>query len=250
MLLAIDAGNTDVKLGLFDGPELLHIGRVPTRGDRYDYKPYLERFVKAIYDREVEAVIISSVTDLNFLCLFPPEIFNLNPVFVDHTMKTGLTILYDDPSELGADRIVDAVAAVEKYGAPCIVVDFGSATTFNAINSEREFLGGMIVPGIMTAFSALVDRTANLKRVVQFEWPYHVIGSSTYESLQSGWFFGTIDMVDALIKRIRQKMGGSPKVIATGGLAGLLETRCECIDIFDETLTLDGLRILYEMNKA
>jgi type III pantothenate kinase len=251
MLLAIDAGNTAVKLGVFQGPELLKTWRVNrdllrTAGEDGIQAPGL--FDDIEY---VDAVIISSVVpDLNSkLQRLTEQHLHVTPTFVDHTTNTGLTILYDDPSELGSDRIVDAVGAVAKYGAPCIVIDFGTATTFNAINSRREYLGGIIVPGITTAAGALASRAAKL-RLVEFERPRKVIGSSTVEALQSGMYFGTVATVDRLIELIWKEMDGSPKVVATGGLAPLMEHASEYIDAVDETLTLDGLRIIYERNKA
>lgn len=255
MLLAIDAGNSDVKLGVFQGPQLLNTWRL-NRDELRTTDEYGVQ-VRSLFDlagldaRKVEAVIISCVVPyLNYtLQWLAEQYFKVTPVFVDHTTPTGLTILYDDPSELGSDRLVDAVAAVEKYGAPCIVIDFGTATTFNAVSSRREYLGGIIVPGIMTAADALVARAAKLPPV-EFERPRKVIGSSTIEALQSGMYFGTVAMVDGLIELIREGMEGSPKVIATGGLGPLLQHASMYIDALDETLTLDGLRIIYEINKA
>ena len=255
MLLAIDAGNSDVKLGVFKGPQLLNTWRL-NRDELRTTDEYGVQ-VRSLFDlagldaRKVEAVIISCVVPyLNYtLQWLAEQYFKVTPVFVDHTTPTGLTILYDDPSELGSDRLVDAVAAVEKYGAPCIVIDFGTATTFNAVSSRREYLGGIIVPGIMTAADALVARAAKLPPV-EFERPRKVIGSSTIEALQSGMYFGTVAMVDGLIELIREGMEGSPKVIATGGLGPLLQHASMYIDALDETLTLDGLRIIYEINKA
>jgi type III pantothenate kinase len=254
MLLAIDAGNTAVKLGIFRGQELqaswrLNRDKLRT-DDEYGIQLRTLFEIDGLNAKDVEAIIISSVVpDLNYTLQWMAErYFNITPIFVDHTTDTGLQILYDRPAELGTDRLVDAVAAVEKYGAPCIVIDFGTATTFNAINSKREYLGGIIVPGIMTAADALVARTAKLPRV-DFERPSKVIGSSTVGALQSGMFYGTVSMVDGLIERIREAMPGSPKVIATGGLAPLMEHASEYIDTLDETLTLDGLRIIYERNK-
>lgn len=255
MLLAIDGGNTAVKFGVFRGPELLanwRLNRDELRtDDEYGIQLRTLFEIAGLNVKDVEAIIISSVVpDLNYRLQWMSErYFDLTPIFVDHTTNTGLTIIYDQPAELGADRIVDAVAAVEKYGAPCIVIDFGTATTFNAINSKREYLGGIIAPGIMTAADALVARTAKLPRV-DFERPRKVIGSSTVGALQSGMFYGTVSMVDGLIEQIREAMGESPKVIATGGLGPLMEHASEYIDALDETLTLDGLRIIYEMNKA
>ncbi|HET9527109.1 MAG TPA: type III pantothenate kinase [Pyrinomonadaceae bacterium] len=255
MLLAIDAGNSDVKLGVFKGPQLLNTWRL-NRDELRTTDEYGVQ-VRSLFDlagldaRKVEAVIISCVVPyLNYtLQWLAEQYFKVTPVFVDHTTPTGLTILYDDPSELGSDRLVDAVAAVEKYGAPCIVIDFGTATTFNAVSSRREYLGGIIVPGIMTAADALVARAAKLPPV-EFERPRKVIGSSTIEALQSGMYFGTVAMVDGLIELIREGMEGSPKAIATGGLGPLLQHASMYIDALDETLTLDGLRIIYEINKA
>jgi len=255
MLLAIDAGNSDVKLGVFQGPQVLKTWRL-NRDELRTTDEYGVQ-VRSLFDlagldaQKVEAVIISCVVPyLNYtLQWLAEQYFKVTPVFVDHTTHTGLTILYDDPSELGSDRLVDAVAAVEKYGAPCIVIDFGTATTFNAVSSRREYLGGIIVPGIMTAADALVARAAKLPPVA-FERPRQVVGSSTIEALQSGMYFGTVAMVDGLIELIREGMEGSPKVIATGGLGPLMEHASTYIDALDETLTLDGLRIVYEINKA
>jgi len=255
MLLAIDAGNSDVKLGVFQGPQVLKTWRL-NRDELRTTDEYGVQ-VRSLFDlagldaQKVEAVIISCVVPyLNYtLQWLAEQYFKVTPVFVDHTTHTGLTILYDDVSELGSDRLVDAVAAVEKYGAPCIVIDFGTATTFNAVSSRREYLGGIIVPGIMTAADALVARAAKLPPVA-FERPRQVVGSSTIEALQSGMYFGTVAMVDGLIELIREGMEGSPKVIATGGLGPLMEHASTYIDALDETLTLDGLRIVYEINKA
>lgn len=254
MLLAIDGGNTEVKLGVFQGPDLLKTWRLNREELRTTDEYGIQ--VRTLFDLagldagKVDAVIISSVVpDLNYTLQWLAEQFKVTPIFVDHTTNTGLTISYDEPSELGSDRIVDAVAAVEKYGAPCVVIDFGTATTFNAINSKREFLGGIIVPGIMTASNALAARAAKLK-TVEFERPRKVIASSTVGALQSGMYFGTVAMVDGLIELIREAMGGSAKVIATGGLAPLMEHASEYIDAVDETLTLDGLRIIYEINQT
>jgi type III pantothenate kinase len=200
---------------------------------------------------DVEAVIIASVVpQLNdTLKLMSQSYLQRTPVFVDHTTNTGLKILYDDPSELGVDRIVSAVAAVEKYGAPCIVVDFGTATTFNAINSRREYVGGIIAPGIMTSAEALFSRAAKLPRV-SIERPKNLIGKSTVEAMQSGLFYGYGNLVDGLVEDLGQAMQETPKVIATGGLAPVIADALHFKYEFDPNLTLDGLRIVYEINKA
>jgi type III pantothenate kinase len=245
MLLAIDAGNSAVKLGVFNGSELLKSWRL----NREELVPTLD--LAGLNAQDIEAIIISSVVPpLNdTLRTLAENHFNVTPIFVDHTTDTGLTILYDQPSELGTDRIISAVAAVEKYGAPSIVVDFGTATTFNAINSKREYLGGVIAPGLMTAADALFTRAAKLPRVV-IERPKKVIGTSTVEAMQSGIFYGYAGLVDGLIDRMREAMDETPRVIATGGLAFLMQHASKYISEVDENLTLDGLRILYEMNKA
>lgn len=255
MLLAIDAGNTNIKLGVFQGAELLTSGRMTTDASRSadEYGTQLANlFAQTSLDvKEVEAVIIASVVpSLNdTLKLMSERYLQLTPSFVGHTTNTGLKLLYDEPSELGADRIVGAVAAVEKYGAPCIVVDFGTATTFNAINSKREYLGGIIVPGIMTCADALFSRTAKLPRV-PIARPKNLIGKSTVEALQSGIFYGYGNLVDGLLEQMLHAMQETPKVIATGGLARVIDEGLHFIYEFDQNLTLDGLRIVYEKNKA
>ena len=254
MLLAIDAGNTNIKLGLFQGPELSANWRLTS--DRQRSAEEYGSELRGLFDSaginvaDVEAVIIASVVpQLNdTLKLTSESDLQLTPVFVDHTTKTGLKILYDQPAELGVDRIVSAVAAVEKYGAPCIVVDFGTATTFNAINSRREYLGGIIAPGIMTSAEALFSRAAKLPRV-SIERPKNLIGRSTVEAMQSGIFYGYGNLVDGLLDDMLQAMQETPKVIATGGLARVIGEALHSIYEFDPNLTLDGLRIVYEINR-
>jgi len=251
MLLAIDAGNTNVKLGVYQGPELRAKWRMLP--EHLGARDEIGTVVRDMFERssldvkDVEAIIIASVVpQLNdSLRLMSEHDFHLTPQFVDHTTNTGLKLLYDQPSQLGADRIVDSVAAVEKYGAPCIVVDFGTATTFNAINSKHEYLGGVIAPGIKTAADALFSRAAKLPRV-HVERPKKVIGTSTVEAMQSGIFYGYASLIDGLIERMLEAMDESPKVIATGGLARLMEHASKYIRQIDENLTLDGLRIIHE----
>ena len=160
-------------------------------------------------------------------------------------MDTGLKILYDSPADVGADRIVDAVAAVTKYGAPCIVVDFGTATTFNAVNAAHEYLGGVIAPGIMISAEALFLRAAKLPRV-EIKRPEKVIGSSTVGAMQSGLYHGYAGLVDGVLEKMIAEMNAKPRVIATGGLAPLIANASKFIEKVDGTLTLDGLRLVYE----
>ena len=175
--------------------------------------------------------------------------FELTPLFVDHTTDTGLKILYDSPSELGADRIVDAAAAVAKYGAPCIVVDFGTATTFNAVNAAHEYLGGVIAPGIMISAEALFSRAAKLPRV-EIKRPDKVIATSTIGAMQSGLYHGYAGLVDGVLEKMIAEMGSQPRVIATGGLAPLIAGASKFIEQIDDTLTLDGLRLIYERKRS
>ncbi|HEX5890767.1 MAG TPA: type III pantothenate kinase [Pyrinomonadaceae bacterium] len=240
MLLAIDAGNSNIKLALFDKSELKAQWRL-TSSD-------LSQLAELV-PKNLDAILIASVVPaLNpTLTRISEEHFSLTPVFVDHTTPTGLKILYDSPAELGADRIVDAVAAVAKYGAPCIVVDFGTATTFNAINAAGEFLGGAISPGLMTCSEALFARAAKLPRV-NFERPAKVIGASTIASMQSGIYYGYTGLVDGMLERMIAEMNVKPRVIATGGLAHAIASRY--IELRDDTLTLEGLRLVYERIKT
>lgn len=250
MLLAIDAGNSNVKMAVFDGSELLANWRLTT-DTALTSDDYGAEIRQRYAFKNLEAIVIASVIPaLNpTLTRMAEDYFQLSPLFVDHTTRTGLKILYDSPSDLGADRIVDAVAAVAKYGAPCIVVDFGTATTFNAINANSEFLGGAIAPGLGTCSEALFSRTAKLPRV-EFKRPERVIGSSTITAIQSGLYHGYASLVDGMLGRMMLEMGGAPRVIATGGLAHAIAPASEYISAVDDTLTLEGLRLVYERIKA
>ena len=197
--------------------------------------------------KAIDAVAIASVVPpLNYtLKTMAETYFRLTPLFVDDKTTTGLTILYEPASDVGADRIVDAVAAIHKYGAPCIIVDFGTATTFDVINEKGEYLGGVITPGIMISSDALFERAAKLPRV-DIKRPQRVVGSSTTTAIQSGLYHGFTGLVDGVLRKIVDEVGGAPRVIATGGLASLIATGSDFIELVDETLTLEGLRLIHE----
>jgi len=254
MLLVIDAGNTNTSLGVYRGEELVAHWRLTTNRARTvdEYGVHSRNlFQLAGLDfQAIDAIAIASVVPpLNYtLKTMAERYFDLTPLFVDHTTNTGLKILYEPESDVGADRIVDAVAAINKYGAPCVIVDFGTATTFNAINESGEYMGGVITPGIMISSDALFERTAKLPRV-DIRRPQRVIGSSTIAAMQSGLYYGYASLVDGVLRRMLEEMGGKPRVIATGGLAPLIATGSELIELVDETLTLEGLRLVYEATR-
>lgn len=251
MLLAIDVGNTNTSLGVYDGEQLVAHWRLTTARERTvdEYGVHSRNlFELAGLDfKAITAVAIASVVPpLNFTLRRMSEVyFHRTPLFVDHTTETGVPILYNPASDVGADRIVDAVAAIHKYGAPCIIVDFGTATTFDAINERGEYLGGVITPGITISSDALFARTARLPRV-EIKRPSSVIGSSTVGSMQSGLYYGYAGLVDGILKRMREELGEGVRVIATGGLAPLIATGSDYIEEIDDTLTLEGLRLVYE----
>src|SRR5438445_7045335 len=255
MLLVIDIGNTNTSLGVFDGERLATHWRLNTELSRtVDEWGVLTRnlFALAGLDfKSINAIAIASVVPpLNFtLKRMAEDYFHLTPLFVDHATDTGVPILYQPASDVGADRIVDAVAAIHRYGTPCVVVDFGTATTFDAINSKGEYLGGVITPGITISADALFERAAKLPRV-EIKRPENVIGSSTVGAMQSGLYHGYVGLVDGILRKMIDELGGAPRIIATGGLAPLIAKGSEFIGDVDETLTLDGLRLVYERARA
>lgn len=251
MLLVIDIGNTNTSLGVYDGEKLVTHWRLTTARSRTvdEWGVHARNlFALAGLDfKSIDAIAVASVVPpLNFtLKQMAERYFDLTPLFIDHTVDTGVNILYEPPSDVGADRIVDAVAAIRKYGAPCIIVDFGTATTFDAINSKGEYLGGVITPGISISSDALFQRTAKLPRV-EIKRPENVIGSTTVASMQSGLYHGYAGLVDGILSRMIAELGGTPKVIATGGLAPLIAKGSKFIEQVDEALTLEGMRLVYE----
>jgi type III pantothenate kinase len=254
MLLTIDVGNTNTVLGVFRGEALVANWRLSTaRAQTVDEYGVLTRNLLSFAGLQHEAirgVMISSVV--------PPVNWTLgemsraylgqNALFVEPGVKTGLAVLVDNPLEVGADRIVNAVAALHKYGGPCIVVDFGTAITFDAISAKGEYLGGVIAPGLGISSEALFARAARLPRV-EIKDPGTVIGKNTVTHMQAGLYYGAVDMVDGMLGRMIAELGGTPTVVATGGQASLVSRGSKYIQHTDEFLTLTGLRLIWEKNR-
>ncbi len=253
MLLAIDIGNTNTVLGVFSGTELIghwRLGSDPNRTtDEYAVLIRgLWEFAK-IPPEAVDGVIIASVVPaLNRVFSDVARAFlGKEPLLIGPGIKTGMTIKYDDPREVGADRIVNAVAAFDKYKAASIVVDFGTATTFDCVGKKGEYLGGVIAPGIGVSMEALFNKASKLPKVA-FAKPPHIIAKNTVHAMQAGSYFGYAAMVEGLLKRLFDEMGQRPVVIATGGAARQVAEEIGEIDHVDEFLTLEGLRIIYQRN--
>lgn len=255
MLLVIDVGNTNIVLGLYEGEQLIHHFRVSTRrsatADEYGalLASMIER--RGVDPRAVEGSILASVVpQLNRSFVDAcSHYFATTPLVVGPGIKTGMPILVDQPGEVGADRIVNAVAAYDRHHCPLVVVDFGTATTFDAVTRDGEYLGGAIAPGVDVAVDGLVSRTAKLPRI-ELTRPDRIIGRNTIQALQAGLFYGYVGLVDELASRMRGELGEGTRVVATGGLASLFVEASETIDEVDDWLTLDGLRILHARNTA
>ena len=254
MLLVIDVGNTNTVLGLYDGEELVHDWRIRTVIDHTvdEYGMLILNLYKnsRISSKAIKDIIISCVVPpmLNILEPLCLKYFDTMPLIVGPGVRTGMPIFYDNPKEVGADRIVNAVAAYEKYRHDLIIVDFGTATTFDYISPKGEYMGGCIAPGIMISSEALFERASKLPRV-ELTRPHDVITKDTVSGMQAGIMFGYAGLVDGIVRRIKAETGSEPIVVATGGLAKLIASEAKQIDVVDEMLTLEGLRIIYLRNR-
>jgi type III pantothenate kinase len=255
MLLAVDIGNTNIALGVFEGKNLIQHWKIRSEREKTsdEYKVILLNLLSLAYleAKNIESVIVSSVV--------PPltpafqslsqDFLNCNPFVVGPGLKTGMPILYENPQEVGADRVVASVAAFDKHGGPAIVVDFGTATTFDAISEKGEYLGGAIAPGIQIAAEALYLKTAKLPRI-EIKKPKNAIGRTTVTSMQSGLYFGYIGLISNIIHEISRELGKSVKITATGSFATHIYPDLASIEFLEPFLVLEGLKIIYDRNKT
>lgn len=255
MILVFDVGNSNMVIGVFSEDNLVTHWRIRTDTQRtcdeygimikalFDYQQLDIKFVKAVV---ISSVVPSLMMELERLS---QKYFSCRPLVIGPGIKTGLAIKYENPREVGADRVVNAVAAFHKYGGPLIIVDFGTATTFCVVNDKGHYLGGAIAPGIVIASEALVAKAAKLPRV-ELTKPRSLIGKNTVASMQAGIIYGFVGQVEGIINRMKKEIEGSCRVVATGGLAQVIARETDAIEIVDDFLTLDGLRLIYEMNRG
>ena len=253
MLLVIDVGNTNTVLGLYQGDDLKKDWRLNTDKTRTvdEYAMLIHELfgLSQLHFTDIDNVVISSVVPpmLNTLEGLCRDYFKQKPLIVGPGTKTGMPILYDNPREVGADRIVNAVAAYELVKSSLIVVDFGTATTFDYVSEKGEYLGGAIAPGLSVSAEALFERASKLPRV-EFACPPQVVAKNTVNSIQAGLFYGYVGLVDGIVNRMKKETASSPKVVATGGLATVLSEASETIDLVESNLTLEGLKIIHRRN--
>ena len=252
-LLVVDVGNTNVVLGVYEGDELLQSWRLATARERTadEYGILTRQLTAETISGALNGAIVSSVvppldSSIGFMIR---KYFGVEPLFVEPGVKTGISIRVDNPLEVGADRIVNSVAGYEQHGGPLIIVDFGTATTFDVVTANAEYVGGVIAPGLTISAEALFARAARLPRV-DIRRPVTVIGTNTVVNMQSGLFFGYLGLVDGILKRMKEEVPNVKRIIATGGLAPLLAKESEYIDEVDPDLTLKGLKLIYERNRA
>ena len=255
MLLAIDIGNTQTAIGLYGEDDLVGQWRLTTDVDRTPDETRL--WLRSLLEMEgfstdsIEGVVLASVVPAVTTAFrqFGQRVGSGRVLVIEPGVRTGMPILIDNPREVGADRIVNAVAARERYGAPVVVVDFGTSTNFDVVGSDGAYLGGVIAPGLAISTNALISGTAALRRV-EFVPPRSAIGKGTVEAIQSGAIYGHAGLVDGIVDRLVAEVGGEPMRIATGGLASTIVPHCRTVEKIDDHLTLDGLRMIYEMNQG
>jgi type III pantothenate kinase len=254
MLLAVDVGNTQTVLGLYDGEQRVEDWRLATEAERTgdELAALLGRLLelRGRTFSDIDGIALSSTVPLLVRAYeeLAERYVSAPHLVVGPGVRTGIPVLYDDPREVGPDRIVNAVAARERYGAPCIVVDFGTSTNFDAVSAAGEYVGGVLAPGIEVSMDALFHRAARLTRV-DFAEPPTVIGKTTASALQSGLVYGFAGQVDGIVRRMRRELGDTAPAIATGGLAELIAPHSETIERVDPLLTLEGLRLVWELNR-
>jgi type III pantothenate kinase len=255
MLLCVDIGNTNIVMGLYRGEELLTHWRISTDQQRMpdEYGMLLIALLAhhGFTSQEIDGIALASVVPpvTDTFCEMLRHYLAPKPFIVDSGVKTGVAIRYDNPREVGADRVVNAAAAYTLYGGPACIVDFGTATTFDALSAKGEYLGGAIAPGVRVAAEALFQRTAKLPRI-DLQRPKKAIGTNTVDSMRAGILFGYVGLVEGMVARFRRELGPEMRVIGTGGLAGVIAEETKVIEVVDPWLTLKGLRLIYEMNEG